>query len=101
MKKILILILLFMLTGCSSYIELNDLAIINTLGLEKVNDNYKLYASIVNIKDEEALEPEIETYEIEGNSLNQIVDNLSLTLNKKIYMSHLNLLIINDTIKTQ
>ena len=101
MKKILILILLFMLTGCSSYIELNDLAIINTLGLEKVNDNYKLYASIVNIKEEESLEPEIETYEIEGNSLNQIVDNLSLTLNKKIYMSHLNLLIINDTIKTQ
>ena len=101
MKKILILILLFMLTGCSSYIELNDLAIINTLGLEKVNDNYKLYASIVNIKEEESLEPEIETYEIEGNSLNQIVDNLSLTLNKNIYMSHLNLLIINDTIKTQ
>ena len=101
MKKILILILLLMLTGCSSYIELNDLAIINTLGLEKVNDKYKLYASIVNIKEEESLEPEIETYEIEGNSLNQIVDNLSLTLNKKIYMSHLNLLIINDTIKTQ
>ncbi len=101
MKKLLILILIFMLTGCSSYIELNDLAIINTIGLEKENNIYKFYASIVNIKDENTLEPQMETYEIEGKSLNEIIDNLSLTLNKKIYLSHLNLLLLNDSIKTQ
>ena len=40
MKKIFLILILFLFTGCSSYIELNDLAIINAIGLEKANNTY-------------------------------------------------------------
>lgn len=100
MKKILILLaLIFIITGCSSYSELNDLAIINAIGIEKEDNNYKLYASFVeNVED--LVEPNTTIYDVSGTSLNEIIDNLSLTLNKKIYISHLDLLLINETIKT-
>ena len=101
MKKLLILIIIIFITGCDSYIELNDLAIINTIGLEKENNNYKLYASVVDITEKESLDIPTTSYQVTGTSLNQIIDNLSMSLNKKIYMSHLNLLIINDSIKTK
>ena len=49
MKKILIILpLLFIITGCNSYIELNELGIINIIGIEKYNNNYKLYTSIID-----------------------------------------------------
>ncbi len=99
MKKIIIIFILIFITGCDSYIELNDLAIINALGIEKVDNTYKIYAGTVQMLDEESLMPEIEVYQVEGTSLNQIIDNLSLALNKKIYLSHLDLLLLNDSIK--
>ena len=100
MKKIIILLtFIFLITGCTSYSELNDLAIINAIGIEKEDNYYKLYASIVeNVED--LVEPNTTIYDISGNSLNEIIDNLSLTLNKRIYVSHLDLLLINETIKT-
>ena len=99
MKKLLIIFILIFVTGCDSYVELNDLAIINSLGIEYKDNSYKIYAGIVNIKEKDALEPNIEIYDAEGKSLYEIIDNLSLTLNKKIYLSHLDLLLINDTLK--
>ena len=102
MKKLLILLLnLIFLTGCQSYIELNDLKIINAIGIEFKDNNYTMFASIVDEVDKETMQPNTKIYEIKGNSLNQLMDELSLTLNKKIYLSHLDLLLINETIKTK
>jgi hypothetical protein len=98
MKKILILILLiFLLTGCNSYTELNDLGVINMIGIEKINNSYKFYISIISKIDNET---KSNIYEIESYNIYNIINKLSLNLNKKIYLSHLDLLIINDSIKT-
>jgi len=49
MKKIfMIIIFIFLLSGCKSYTELNNLGVINTIGIEKNNNQYKLYASIIS-----------------------------------------------------
>ena len=101
MKKILILVILsIFITGCQSYIELNDLKIINAIGIDFKDNKYKMFASIVDNINNDTMEPNTNIYEITGNSLNQVMDELSLTLNKKIYLSHLDLLLINDSIKT-
>ena len=95
MKKILFLmIFIFFLTGCNSYTELNKLGIIHTIGIEKIENQYKLYASII----ENSLSSNI--YEIEGQTIQECFTNLELTIPKKIYLSHLDLLIINSSIKT-
>lgn len=99
MKKIIILIIILLLTGCNSYIELNDLGIIQIIGLEKIDNNYKLTTSIIEKVDEDT-NPIISIYNIEGNTIPELFNKLSLSLNKKIYLSHLDTLIINDSIKT-
>ena len=99
MKKLIILIIILLLTGCNSYIELNDLGIIQIIGLEKQNNNYILTTSIIeNIDKDNNITYSI--YNIEGNNIPELFDKLSLSLNKKIYLSHLDTLIINDSIKT-
>ena len=99
MKKLLfILSITLFLTGCNSYIELNDLGIINKIGIEHLN-NYKLYASIIDDIDDNLSFNE-KLVIVEGNTIEELINNLSISLNKKIYLSHLDLLVINDSIKT-
>ena len=44
MKKIiLILFCLFMVTGCFDYRELNDINIINSIGVDYIDDEYVVY----------------------------------------------------------
>lgn len=100
MKKIFILLpLLFILTGCNSYIELNELGIINIISIEKNNNDYKLNASIIEDVEKNGT-PISKIYESNGKTIFEAIDNLGNSLNKKIYLSHLDLLIINETIKT-
>lgn len=101
MKKYLILIIIFFLTGCSSYIELNDLAIIDTISIQKEDNNYKVTISYIEEIEENSLNPQTKIIEAKDTNINQLFNNLSLKINKKIYLSHLNLLLIDDSIKNQ
>ena len=50
MKKILLILSLLLLTGCSSnYRELNELGIITAFGIKKVDNEYELDLQLVNI----------------------------------------------------
>lgn len=99
MKKLLIVLIIIIITGCSSYIELNDLAIINSIGIQKDDNNYKISISLLNEVDKDTLEPSLRLIEINNTNLNLAFEELSLNLNKQIYLSHLNLLVIDDSIK--
>ena len=101
MKKYLILIIIFFLTGCSSYIELNDLAIIDTISIQKEDNNYKVTISYIEEIEENNLNPQTKIIETKDTNINQLFNDLSLKINKKIYLSHLNLLLIDDSIKNQ
>ena len=87
MKKYLILIIIFFLTGCSSYIELNDLAIIDTIGIQKEDNNYKITISYIEEIEENNLNPQTKIIEVKDTNINQLFNNLSLKINKKIYLS--------------
>ena len=100
MKKLLFIIpILLMLTGCNSYIELNNLAVINKIGIEH-QDSYILYASIIDSVDKENINPNEKLIKVEGKTIYDLINNLSIACDKKIYMSHLDLLILNDSIKS-
>ena len=50
-KKIFILILvILLLTGCSDYRELTDMAIISNLGIDKVDEEFHITVQILNSK---------------------------------------------------
>ncbi|MBQ8891897.1 MAG: hypothetical protein IJ068_03425 [Bacilli bacterium] len=99
MKKLLLLIpIILILTGCNSYVELNDLGVISEIGIEK-DDKYKMYANVIKSIDDD-FNIEEKTIVVEGDNILDLINNLSYSLNKKIYLSHLNLLVVDDSIKT-
>jgi len=95
MKKILILLIL-LLTGCNKYTELNELAIIKSIGIEK-KDNYTLYAEIItDIKDNE---PITEIIKVTDSNINNLFNKIKLQVNKEIYFSHIDLIILDFNLK--
>lgn len=102
MKKLLFLFLpLLFLTGCDSYTELNELGIINALGITYQEDSFSLTSSFVNAKKEEQeVTEEVTTYQSTGSSIEEAFHNLYLQSSKKIYLSHLQLVVLSKEVAT-
>lgn len=92
-KKIIVLFIIFMLTGCFDYKELNNLAIITKMAIDKNGDEFEVSFSIENTKSN--TESNI-IYTAAGKSISEAINNIQLTLPKKIYTGHLSIIIINE-----
>ncbi len=92
MKKYLLLIILF-LTGCTKYNDLNELAIIKSIGISHDNE-YTLFAEIIDEIDKDN-NPITKVIETKDKDLNKLFNNIKLLVNKEIYFSHIDLLILD------
>ena len=101
MKKILIIIIIlfFMIfiTGCKHYTELNDLAIIKSIGITYTNNEYTLYAEIIDEVNVDKL-PETKVISESNKNIKDLFNDIKLLVNKEIYLSHIDLLIISETL---
>ncbi len=97
-KKIIFLILLiFLSSGCSSYTELNDLSIVNTLAIDYKDNKYELTLQIIEgINNDESIEKEITTLSSSEKSLEESFNKLYINSKKKLYLSHIDLLILTE-----
>ena len=96
-KLIILTIVIFLLTGCTSYTELNDLSIVNTLGINYQDGKYELTVSVVEGKiDDQELEKEITILHSKKTTLEEAFQDIYLTSSKKIYLSHIDLLILSE-----
>lgn len=69
MKKILLIICIFLLTGCTDYVEVNDLAIVTGIAINYENDIYDVYAqTIINDKESNVI-----TYNTKSNSIEEAI----------------------------
>lgn len=102
MKKFIFLIFLILLCSGCYYTELNDLSIIDSIGIEKVDEDIKIVMSIVNTIDYKS-EDNIETsiYESTGKNIEEAFNNFYLEINKTIYLDSLNNLLISDTLNDE
>lgn len=98
MKKMIIpILILLLLTGYTPYVEVNDLVIVDMIGLEKVNDKYLL--TVNTIKEEKTDNATKSIYQIstfEGNSLGSIFLKAKKINNKKAYYGHLKLVVFQS-----
>ncbi len=94
MKKIFLVILILFLNGCSQYTELNNLAIIKSIGIN-YQDEYILYAQIIEEMDKDNL-PKTKIVEVQGKDIPTLFLKIKKEVNKEIYLSHLDLLIIDQ-----
>lgn len=97
MKKIiLIIILILSLTGCVSYTELNNLSIVNSLGIDYKDGYYHLNISVIEGSlDDKEIEKEIVTYKSNKKTLNDAFKDIYLTSNKKLNLSHIDLVVLS------
>lgn len=101
MRKFIFLIpLIFLLTGCYNYRELNDLAIISGVSISKNNDNYNITVEVVNPKKEQdtssGKEPDYVIYEGTGKSMQEAFRNIVKESPQKLYGAQIDLLIIDE-----
>ena len=91
MKKIIIIsIILLLFLGHTPYNDLNELAVVDTIGLSFNDNKYNLYLNIVN--------EDNKTYKITGDSLGEIFLKGEVIGNKKTYYKHLSVLIFDTNI---
>lgn len=103
MKKILLLIpILFLLSGCYNYRELNDLAIVSAVNVSKNKDNYEIVVQVINPQKEQdassSNRPKFTIYKEEGKSLQEALRKVVKESPKKLYATQMQLLIIDENL---
>ena len=101
MKKILIIIFIFifMLCGCYNYKELNKIAIVSSIGIDKKEDVYLVSAQVMNIKDNENTDSsKVIVYEEKGKTIEEALRKMTTKSNKKLYGGHLGKIVISDIV---
>ncbi len=100
MKRILILLFsLFVLTGCSDYRELTDMAIASSIGLDIKDGNYNVIVHVLDAKKtgEKDVSPNIKIYESSGKTLHEALRKIVLESPQKLYVGHLNSFVISES----
>jgi len=100
MKKIIFILLsLLCLTGCSNYHELNDLAIVSAMGIEKEDNNYKVTLELykeVKESNSGSASKKSESVTGLGKSIDEAINNSSFMSEKLLYFSHIQAIIIDS-----
>ena len=100
MKRILILLFsLFVLTGCSDYRELTDMAIASSIGLDIKDGNYNVIVHVLDAKKtgEKDVSPNIKIYESSGKTLHEALRKIVLESPQKLYVGHFNSFVISES----
>ncbi len=101
-KKIITLVFILLLTtSCNAYTELSDLGITSMLGLDYQNEEFIVYTTIIADGDNQENKDKYKTYHATGKSLEEAFENIYIQNSKKIYLSHMNLLVITENIIDQ
>lgn len=102
MKKLLIIPLILLLTGCWNYRELNQLAITTGIAIDKEDDNYKVTIMIANSKKDSgsdgSITPSAAVYDGTGQTIYEAFKDTSLSVSKQIYLSHIDVLVLSEEI---
>ena len=99
MKKILIIIFILMLCGCYNYKELNKIAIVSSIGIDKKDDKYLVSAQVMNIKDNENTDTsKVIVYEETDKTIEAALRKMTTKSNKKLYGGHLGKIVISEDV---
>lgn len=103
MKKILLIVpLILLLSGCYSYRELNDLAIVSGVSVSMEDDKFKVALEVVNPKKMQDAsnsdEPDFFIYTSVDKSLQEAFRNIIKESPKKAYASHVEVLVIDESV---
>ena len=100
-KKILIIVLIFFITGCYDQKELNNIAILSATEINKINNEYIVSAEVVNPQSPDQsthIEAPFIIYTGKGKTIQEAYRMIKLSSSRYLYPDHLQVLIINEKI---
>lgn len=99
-KIILLVLLLFLVTGCYDYRELNDLAIVDAIGIDYEDDMFIVTAQVLDVKKQgsEQIEEKPNVYTGKAKSIPQAIRKMSLDNPRDLYLAHLELVILGKSL---
>ena len=102
MKKIVLILMLFSLTGCWNYRELNQLAIATGFAVDLIDNEYEVTILISNSQKKGSNESEdsasAAVYRGKGKTIFEAIKDCSLSISKQIYVSHIEVLILSEEV---
>lgn len=98
-KKILIIFIIFLLSGCYNYTELNKIAIVSSISIDKKDKEYLVGAQVMNIKTKDDTEgSKVIVFEEKGKTIEEALRKMTTKSNKKLYGGHLSKLVISEEV---
>lgn len=102
-KLFIIITLLVLSSGCYNYRELNQLAIISAVGIDKKNDEWNITIQVVNTIKEgtdtgASTSPKFTIYEETGKTLQEALRKMILISSKRIYAEHLSVVVFGEDV---
>lgn len=103
MKKFILMVpILFCLTGCWNYRELNQLAITTGIAIDKEDDEYVMTIMIANSKKpgggSDSNQPATAVYQGKGKTMYEAIKHASLDISKQIYLGHIDILLFSEEV---
>ena len=97
-KKILLLLILFTLTGCYDHKELNEIAILTATEINKIDNEYIIKAQVINpqSKDTVNIQAPFIIYEGKGKTIQEAYRKIKLQSSRFLYPNHLQLIVIDE-----
>lgn len=103
MKKIFILLSLFLLTGCWNYQELNSIAISTAIGVDITEDGeYEVSTMVANSRKEQTASKESESQSViftgKGKTITEAFKDIDLYNPRRNYIGHVAVVVISEDV---
>ena len=100
-KKIFLLLLILLLTGCYDQKELNTIAIMSATEINKINNEFIINTQVVNPQSSDKtvnIQAPFIIYEGKGLTIHEAYRNIKLQSSRFLYPNHMEILIINENL---
>lgn len=102
MKKLILILIIFTLTGCWNYRELNQLAIATGFAIDIKDDEFEVTILISNSQKENSGEDSSKAstavYKGTGETIFEAIKDASMSISKQVYLSHIEVLVLSEEI---
>lgn len=101
-KKILLILFILMLSGCYNYKELNKIAIVSSIAIDKKDDEYLVSAQVMNVKnDKESDNSNVIVYSAKGKSIEEAIRKMTNESSRELYGGHISKLVVSEEIASE
>lgn len=100
-KKILLILIIFLLTGCYDHKELNTIAIMTATEINKVDNEFIVNTQVINPQSSDKtvnIQAPFIMYEGKGKTIHEAYRKIKLQSSRYLYPNHMQILIINENL---